>query len=35
MKFTNAIVRRPCKNMIKGLTKSSYDTGIPNYELAL
>ncbi|MFP4548905.1 MAG: N(G),N(G)-dimethylarginine dimethylaminohydrolase, partial [Fidelibacterota bacterium] len=33
MKFTHAITRRPCKNIIKGLTKAGL--GIPNYELAV
>jgi len=33
MKFTHAITKRPCKNIIKGLTKAGL--GIPNYPLAL
>ena len=31
--FTQAIVRTPCKNIIKGLTTA--DLGLPNYPLAL
>lgn len=31
--FTRAIVRKPCRNMIKGLTSS--DLGKPDYDLAL
>lgn len=31
--FTHAIVRKPCKNMVKGLT--NVDLGIPDYHLAL
>ena len=33
MKFTNAIVKQPCINITKGLSKSSL--GFPDYELAL
>jgi len=31
--FTRAIVRKPCKNMVNGITSADY--GIPNYENAL
>jgi dimethylargininase len=31
--FTQAIVRTPCKNLVKGLTTA--DLGLPNYSLAL
>lgn len=31
-RFTNAIVRKPCKNMVNGLTTANL--GIPDYELA-
>ena len=33
MKFTKAILRYPCKNMVKGLT--SANLGIPNYQIAM
>lgn len=33
MKFTHAITKKPCKNIIKGITKAGL--GIPNYKLAL
>ncbi len=33
MKFNHAIVRKPCKNMIKGL--SDANLGLPNYDLAM
>jgi len=33
MNFTNAIVKKPCKNIIKGI--SSANLGFPNYEMAL
>jgi len=33
MKFTKAIVRRPCENMLQGIT--SKDLGAPDYSLAL
>lgn len=32
-RFKNAIVRKPCKNMVNGL--SSAKLGIPDYKLAL
>lgn len=33
MNFTNAIVKQPCRNIIKGIT--SANLGFPNYELTL
>ncbi|MBN2279960.1 MAG: N(G),N(G)-dimethylarginine dimethylaminohydrolase [Candidatus Marinimicrobia bacterium] len=33
MNFTHAIVKKPCQNIIKGITRANL--GFPNYELAL
>jgi len=33
MQFTNAIVRRPCRNMVKGITTANL--GLPDYDNAL